>query len=85
MSRLQSFNLNFDFLLKLNKKDKKTNNYLLILVNICYLFINILLFLLFTHEEITFFGKEIILLIIIIEYGKLIELCFWDSIENNLI
>ena len=76
MSRLQSFNLNFDFLLKLNKKDKKTYNCLLILVNICYLFINILLFLLFTHEEITFLGKEIILLIIIIEYGKLIELCF---------
>ena len=76
MSRLQSFNLNFDFLLKLNKKDKKTYNYLLLLVNICYLFINILLFLLFTHKEITFLVKEIILLIIIIEYGKLIELCF---------
>ena len=66
MSRLQSFNLNFDFLLKLNKKDKKTYNYLLLFVNICYLFINILLFLLFTHKEITFLGKEIILLIIII-------------------
>ena len=76
MSRLQSINLNFDFLLKLNKKDKKTYNYLLLLFNICYLFINTLLFLLFTHEEITFLGKEIILLIIIIEYGKLIELCF---------